>query len=115
VKRAYSALVVVLLTGIVFSQISCSSGGFLGGGGGAGIQVGVASPGTKVSIDGHSIGTVMGGKVGPVAYVAPGQHTLTAQVSGYEPFEMQVYAYPGRTETYDLPLISDMKTATPKK
>jgi len=48
---------------------------------------------------------------GPTAYVAPGMHTLTAKVSGYEPYEMGVYAYPGKVTPYNLPLIEDMTPA----
>ena len=106
-KRVYAVLVVVALVVLVFSQVSCNSGGPLGGGR-AGIKIGVASPGTKVYLDGHYVGTVMRGQPGPTAYVASGSHKLTAEAPGYEPYEMTVYGFPGSVETYDLPLITQM-------
>ena len=113
-KRVYGVLVVVALIAAIFSQVSCNSGGPMGNGR-SGIQVGVAAPGTRVYLDGHSMGTVVGGRPGPTAYVAAGAHKLTAQIPGYEPFEMTVYGYPGSMQAYDLPLADQMTPIKPKK
>ena len=107
-RKVNCVLAVLLMTVLAFSQISCTSNGIFGGGGAAGITIGAASPGTVVSIDGRTIGTVRAGVSGPTAYVSPGMHTLTAKVSGYEPFSMSAYAHPGKVTTYELPLIKDM-------
>lgn len=111
-RKVYFALTVVVLTAMVFTQVSCKWGGPLANGM-AGIQIGVASPGTRVYLDGRSIGTVGTGP-GPIAYVAPGEHKLTAKAPGYEPYEMSVYGYAGSTVPYNLPLLGEM-TPTPKK
>ena len=106
-KRGSIVLAGLLLLAGVFSQVSCKMAGPLARGQ-AGIQIGVASPGTRVYLDGKSIGTVREGVYGPMAYVAPGQHKLVAKAAGYAPFEMPVYAYAGQVTTYDLPLLTDL-------
>jgi hypothetical protein len=105
-------LAVAALTALVFSQAGCGMGGLFGGGGNSGIEVGIATPGTKIYLDGSYIGIVAEGKPGPIAYVPAGSHTLVAKAPGYEPVQMTVTGFAGRVESYDLPLMSDM---TPEK
>lgn len=105
-KRTCLCLTLVLLVTVAFSQVGCKSAGPLARGQ-AGVQIGVASPGTKVYVDSRCIGTVQRGKHGPIAYVPAGPHTLTAKAEGYEPRTMPIYAYPGHMAVYDLPLLSE--------